>query len=160
MRRWRIQLRTTKSHIDTLKFQMWVLFFKLCIIFTSMYFASSLYTNAPVWNCLNTQSSNVLCLFVWRVQVVAGYQRIEPHALTRQELAMAWASGEASPTIWSCYANFKSIFIYLHIDCFHGVWIWTRKYLHSMTKLSGWLRHWHGRKCVRCFIRKYIYFKI
>jgi hypothetical protein len=49
-------------------------------------------------------------------------------------------SGEASPTISSCYANFKSsLFISLEIDCFHG--LWTRKYLHSMTKLSGWLRH-------------------
>ena len=51
-------------------------------------------------------------------------------------------SGIASPTIWSCYANFKplSLLISLEIDCFHG--LWTRKYLHSMTKLSGWLRHW------------------
>jgi hypothetical protein len=31
-------------------------------------------------------------------------------------------SGEASPTIWSCYANFKSsLFISLEIDCFHGL---------------------------------------
>jgi hypothetical protein len=47
-------------------------------------------------------------------------------------------SGVASPTIWSCYANIKSLslFISLEIDCFHG--LWTRKYLHSMTKLSGW----------------------
>ena len=30
-------------------------------------------------------------------------------------------SGEASPTIWSCYANFKSsLLISLEIDCFHG----------------------------------------
>jgi hypothetical protein len=49
------------------------------------------------------------------------------------------SSGEASPTIWSFYANFKS-FISLKIDCFHS--LWTRKYLHSITKLSGWLRHW------------------
>jgi hypothetical protein len=43
-------------------------------------------------------------------------------------------SGVASPTIWSCYANIKSLslFISLEIDCFHG--LWTRKYLHSMTK--------------------------
>jgi hypothetical protein len=52
-----------------------------------------------------------------------------------------WAqqSGEASPTIWPCYANFKSLslFISSEIDCFHRLWTW--KYLHSMTKLSGWL---------------------
>ena len=32
-------------------------------------------------------------------------------------------SGVASPTIWSCYANFKSLslFISLEIDCFHGL---------------------------------------
>ena len=40
------------------------------------------------------------------------------------------SSGEASPTIWSFYANFKS-FISLKIDCFHS--LWTRKYLHSIT---------------------------
>ena len=35
--------------------------------------------------------------------------------------------------------NGPLLFISLEIDCFHGVW--TRKYLHSMTKLSGWLCH-------------------
>jgi hypothetical protein len=37
------------------------------------------------------------------------------------------SSGEASPTIWSCYANFKSLslFISLEIDCFHGVYMST-----------------------------------
>jgi hypothetical protein len=32
-------------------------------------------------------------------------------------------SGVASPTIWSCYANFKSLslLISLEIDCFHGL---------------------------------------
>jgi hypothetical protein len=31
-------------------------------------------------------------------------------------------SGEASPTIWLCYANVKSSsFISLAIDCFHGL---------------------------------------
>ncbi len=31
-------------------------------------------------------------------------------------------SGEASPTIWSCYANLRelSLFISLEIDCFLG----------------------------------------
>jgi hypothetical protein len=29
--------------------------------------------------------------------------------------------GEASPIIWSCYANYKSLFISLEIDCFHGL---------------------------------------
>jgi hypothetical protein len=37
------------------------------------------------------------------------------------------------------YANFKSLLISLKNDCFHG--LWTQKYLHSMTRLSGWLRH-------------------
>jgi hypothetical protein len=55
---------------------------------------------------------------------------------------MDMSSGEVSPTIWSCYANFKwlSLFISLEIYCVHGLWTW--KYLQSMTKLSGWLRHW------------------
>ena len=49
-------------------------------------------------------------------------------------------SGEASLKIWSCYANFKSsLFNSLKMHCFYG--LWTQKYLHSMTKLSGWLRH-------------------
>ena len=39
-----------------------------------------------------------------------------------------------------CKFHIIIIFISLEIDCFHG--LWTRKYLHSMTKLSGWLRHW------------------
>ena len=57
--------------------------------------------------------------------------------------ALGWNSGEASPKIWSCYAHFKSsLFISLEIDCFHGQL--TRKYLPSMTKLSGWLRYWAG----------------
>jgi hypothetical protein len=31
-------------------------------------------------------------------------------------------TGDASPTFWSRYANFKSLlFISLEIDCFHGV---------------------------------------
>ena len=36
--------------------------------------------------------------------------------------------------IWSCYANLRSLslFISLEIDCFLG--LWTQKYLHSMTK--------------------------
>jgi hypothetical protein len=56
---------------------------------------------------------------------------------------LGWNIGEASPKIWSCYAHFKSsLFISLEIDCFHGQL--TRKYLHSMTKLSGWLRYWAG----------------
>ncbi len=33
------------------------------------------------------------------------------------------SSGEASPTIWSCYANLRSssLFISLEIDCFLGI---------------------------------------
>ena len=51
-------------------------------------------------------------------------------------------SGEASPTIWSCYANF-SVFI----DRIRNQFLKEMNNdndlnLHSMTKLSGWLRHW------------------
>ena len=51
-------------------------------------------------------------------------------------------SGEASPTIWSCYANFKSLslFISLEFDCFYS--LWTQKYLHSMTTEIVGLAQW------------------
>ena len=46
-----------------------------------------------------------------------------PDALNLLLLAfLPVTSGVASPTIWSCYANFKSsLFISLEIDCFHGL---------------------------------------
>jgi hypothetical protein len=51
-------------------------------------------------------------------------------------------SGEASPTVWSCYANI-SVFIDRKNNQFLKKWIMIMIYnLHSMTKLSGWLRHW------------------
>ena len=43
-------------------------------------------------------------------------------SLTLIALYVSLCSGVASPTIWSCYANFKSsLFISLEIDCFHGL---------------------------------------
>ena len=44
-------------------------------------------------------------------------------------------SGEASPTIWSCYANI-SVFIDRENNSFLKKWI-------MVTKFSGWLRHWY-----------------
>ena len=49
------------------------------------------------------------------------------------------SSGEVSPKFGHGNANFKSLLIYLDIDCFYG--LSTQKYLHSMTKLTEWLRH-------------------
>jgi hypothetical protein len=82
----------------------------------------------------------------WKKQAETRF--IEPRAFAQNvEFLLVFSgsnitSGEASSKIWSCYANFKSLslFISLEIDCFHGQL--TRKYLHSMTKLSRWLRYW------------------
>ena len=68
-----------------------------------------------------------------------------------QQIITRSPSGEASPTIWSCYAN-----IFVFTDCkdnqFLKKWIMIMIWnLHSMTKSSGWLRHcahlrWFGRR--------------
>jgi hypothetical protein len=55
-----------------------------------------------------------------------------------------WVRGVDSPPIWSRYANFKSLFISLEIDCFHRQWTWTN--MHSGTKSAGWLRYCMGYK--------------
>jgi hypothetical protein len=61
--------------------------------------------------------------------------------LIQQSMTSHTTSGVASPTIWSCYANI-SVFIDRENNRFLKKWImimiW---YLHSMTKLSGWLHH-------------------
>ena len=44
-------------------------------------------------------------------------------------------SGELSQHENLCYANFT---YHYHISLLS---VWTQKYLHSMTKLSGWIRH-------------------
>ena len=55
--------------------------------------------------------------------------------------SIPWCSGEASPTIWSCYANF-SVFIDCENNPFLQKWIMIMILnLHSMTKLSGWIRY-------------------
>jgi hypothetical protein len=58
-------------------------------------------------------------------------------------------SDVASPTIQSRYANSKSLslFISSEMDCFHSQW--TQKYLHSGTKLSGWLSYWLYTGCIK-----------
>ena len=46
-----------------------------------------------------------------------------PDRRVNTEGSMVAFFGEASPIIWSCYANYKSLslFISLEIDCFHGL---------------------------------------
>jgi hypothetical protein len=82
----------------------------------------------------------------WLICQAAFHVNLTPEMMVWGHVGVCWhrsswtpGSGEASPTIWSCYANFKSS-ISLEIYCFHGLWTW--KYLHSMAKLSSWLHHW------------------
>ena len=60
--------------------------------------------------------------------------------LIQQSMTSHTTSGVASPTIWSCYANI-SVFIDRENNRFLKKWIMMIWYLHSMTKLSGWLHH-------------------
>ena len=85
------------------------------------------------------QERNVKCFYIntprltkdQRVSICLEYPRVNnareviPATLGRSLSTNVYflTSGEASPTIWSCYANFKSLslFISLEIDCFHGL---------------------------------------
>ena len=53
-------------------------------------------------------------------RIKLGFARMNIFRVYRHVLN-AKISGEANPTIWSCYANFKSLFISLEIYCFHGL---------------------------------------
>jgi hypothetical protein len=113
MRRRRIQLRITKSHIDTLKFQMWVPFFKLCIIFTSI---------------------NVLCQFPISVQM--------------HLFGIVWIHKVQT----FCVCSFG--------ECKSLQGISEKSRMRWQDKNCMAMAWGHGRKCVRCFIRKYIYIYI
>ena len=67
---------------------------------------------------------------------------LEPYAAfnTRNLVSYTRISGDASPTIWSCYANF-SVFIDYKRESVSKEMNDNDLNLHSMTKSSGWLRY-------------------
>jgi hypothetical protein len=86
--------------------------------------------------------------YYWRLLLTLATDSLEWRHITI-------SSGVASPKIWSCYANIP-VFIDRENKRFLKKWIMIMMwYLHSMTKLSGWLRHWLSDMFSLCISGQY-----